>query len=235
MGIAYNIKPSGTVLRISYARTLETPFNENLVLSSTAARMRCLRPLLLCNPGVSGTMDPGYRNEFHAGLQQAIGKNVVFSGEYIWKYTHNAFDFSVLGNTPITFPIDWHNSKIPGYALHVEVPELPQLQRLFCHVLGGCALLPAAGGRRRRHQRSHSGNSLSLPHRSRREVQRDHPRPVHVSHDGSWFNGLWGGFNWRYDSRPRRWLRALLRRHRSQQPLRRHLDHLARRPSRAST
>jgi len=34
LGIAYNIKPSATVLRISYARTLETPFNENLVLSS---------------------------------------------------------------------------------------------------------------------------------------------------------------------------------------------------------
>ena len=42
---------------------------------------------------------------------------MVFSGEYIWKYTHNAFDFSVLGNTPITFPIDWHNSKVPGFAL----------------------------------------------------------------------------------------------------------------------
>ena len=35
LGIAYNIKPSSTVLRISYARTLETPFNENLVLSSS--------------------------------------------------------------------------------------------------------------------------------------------------------------------------------------------------------
>ena len=34
LGIAYNIKPTNTVLRISYARTLETPFNENLVLSS---------------------------------------------------------------------------------------------------------------------------------------------------------------------------------------------------------
>ena len=30
VGIAYNIKPTNTVLRVSYARTLETPFNENL-------------------------------------------------------------------------------------------------------------------------------------------------------------------------------------------------------------
>ncbi len=56
-------------------------------------------------------------------FSRRFGKRVVVSGEYIWKYTHNAFDFSVLGNTPITFPIDWHNSKIPGYALNVEVPK----------------------------------------------------------------------------------------------------------------
>ena len=82
-----------------------------------------LAPLLNCASGVSSTMAPGFRNEFHASLQQALGKNLIFSGEYIWKYTHNAFDFSVLGNTPITFPIDWHNSKIPGYAVHLEVPN----------------------------------------------------------------------------------------------------------------
>ena len=34
LGIAYKIKPTSTVLRISYARTMETPFNENLVLAS---------------------------------------------------------------------------------------------------------------------------------------------------------------------------------------------------------
>ena len=123
MGIAYNVKPTNTVLRVSYARTLETPFNENLVLSSDGCSNAVLAPLLACTPGVSGTLQPGFRNEFHAGLQQAFGKNLVFSGEYIWKYTHNAFDFSVLGNTPITFPIDWHNSKIPGFALHVDVPN----------------------------------------------------------------------------------------------------------------
>ncbi len=40
LGIAYNIKPTNTVLRVSYARTLETPFNENLVLASLGATTR---------------------------------------------------------------------------------------------------------------------------------------------------------------------------------------------------
>jgi TonB-dependent receptor-like protein len=103
IGIAYNIKPSNTILRVSYARVLETPFNENLVLSSIGCESPVLNPLLACSsPDQSTPLSPGWRNEFHAGLQQAFGKYLVFSGEYIWKYTHNGYDFSILGNTPIT-------------------------------------------------------------------------------------------------------------------------------------
>ncbi|MGA2086365.1 MAG: TonB-dependent receptor, partial [Terracidiphilus sp.] len=156
VGIAYNIKPTTTVLRVSYARTLETPFNENLVLSSTGCSNAVMAPLLVCYPGVSGTLAPGYRNEFHAGLQQAFGKRVVISGEYIWKYTHNAFDFSILGNTPIFFPIDWHNSKIPGYALRADVPEFHGVSaymvassvaaRFFQPQSAGAGATPQTGG-----------------------------------------------------------------------------------------
>src|SRR5208337_50061 len=88
-------------------------------------------PLPACTAGASLTLDPGDRKEFPAGLQQACGKRVVVRGEYIWKSTHNAFDFGVLGNTPIFFPIDWHNSKIPGYALHVEMPVYHNFSAYF--------------------------------------------------------------------------------------------------------
>ena len=98
LGIAYNIKKTNTVLRVSYARVLETPFNENLVLASIGCADPVLNPLLVCStPDQVTPFSPGWRNEFHAGFQQAFGKYLVFSGEYIWKYTHNAYDFSVLG------------------------------------------------------------------------------------------------------------------------------------------
>ena len=42
LGLSYNIHKTNTVLRLSYARTLETPFNENLVLSSTG----CFSPVI---------------------------------------------------------------------------------------------------------------------------------------------------------------------------------------------
>jgi hypothetical protein len=120
-GGSYSIKKTNTVLRGSYARTLETPFNENLVLASRGCLNAVVNPLLLCQAGDSGALSPGYRNEYHAGVQQVFDRHFVVSGEYIWKYTNNAYDFSVLGNTPITFPIEWHNSKIPGFALRANV------------------------------------------------------------------------------------------------------------------
>ena len=126
LGLSYNIKKTSTVLRLSYARTLESPFNENLVLSGTG----CTDPIVFAVLSVAQGFDckgvplrPGYRNEFHAGFEQALSRHFVLSGEYITKYTHNGYDFNVFGTTPITLPIEWHNSKIPAYVLRVSVPE----------------------------------------------------------------------------------------------------------------
>jgi hypothetical protein len=127
LGIAYNIKPSNTVLRVSYARTMESPFNENLVLASLGCTNPVIQAFQLLVPGgacvTTSPLSPGYRNEFHAGLSQAFGKYLVIDAEYIWKYTHNAFDFSILANTPITYPIEWTKSKIPGYAIRLSMPN----------------------------------------------------------------------------------------------------------------
>jgi hypothetical protein len=128
LGIAYNIKPTNTVLRISYARTMESPFNENLVLASLGCNDPVVAAFQTLVPGgacvTTSPLSPGYRNEFHAGLSQAFGKYLVLDGEYIWKYTHNAFDFSVLANTPITYPIEWTRSNIPGYAIRLSMPNV---------------------------------------------------------------------------------------------------------------
>jgi hypothetical protein len=125
LGIAYKFKPTNTVLRASYARTMETPFNENLVLASNGCNDSVVNALQsVVAPCVNNApLPPGHRNEFHAGLSQAFGKYLVVDGEYIWKYTHGAYDFGVLGNTPITYPIEWQSSKIPGFAIRATVPN----------------------------------------------------------------------------------------------------------------
>jgi hypothetical protein len=124
-GIAYNIKRTNTVLRVSYARSLENPFNENLAIANTGCSIPVIAVLVPPPnvPCVSGLIRPGWRNEFHAGLQQAFGKYLVVDAEYLWKYTHGGYDFGVVAATPIAFPIEWHNSKIPGYAVRVTSPD----------------------------------------------------------------------------------------------------------------
>jgi hypothetical protein len=197
LGAAYTVKRTNSVLRVSYARTLESPFNENLVLSSQGCENAVLSPLLLCSPGVSGTLQPGFRNEFHAGLQQAFGKNFVFSGDYIWKYTHNAFDFSTLGNTPITFPIDWHNSKIPGFALRADVPNFHNLSAFVVASSVAARFFPpqvAGAGA----TVGHTGLPFRIDHDERFN------QTTHVQYQAPFkvksFAAPWVGINWRFDS-----------------------------------
>jgi Carboxypeptidase regulatory-like domain/TonB-dependent Receptor Plug Domain len=194
VGIAYSLKPTHTVLSVSYARTLETPFNENLVLSSSGCTNEVLAPLLLCSPGVSGTLQPGYRNEFHASLQQAFGQHLVVSGEYIWKYTHNAFDFSVLGNTPITFPIDWHNSKIPGYAIRAEVPTT--------HNISAYVVMSSVAARFFPPQSAGAGATVAQSSIYPFRIDHDEKfnQTTHVQYQVPGRLGPWIGFNWRFDS-----------------------------------
>ena len=193
VGIAHNFKKTNTVLRVSYARTLESPFNENLIIANRGCGIPFLAALVPppgapCNLGV---IEPGFRNEFHAGLQQAFGKYLVVSGDYIWKYTHNGYDFGDVGATPIYFPIEWHNSKIPGFALRVSVPNYHGFSalvtmssvaaRFFLPQVAGLPIVPPATG----------------------VFRIDHDelfnQTTHVEYQ-PWKRGPWLGFNWRYDS-----------------------------------
>ena len=193
LGVAYNVKQTNTVLRVSYARTLESPFNENLVIASTGCSIPFLA-VLVPPPGVpcvTGPISPGYRNEFHAGLQQAFGRYLVISGDYIWKYTHNGYDFGTVGSTPITFPIEWHNAKIPGFALRVSVPNYRGFSaqvvmssvaaRFFLPQVAGLPIVPPATG------------VFRIDHDEKFN------QTTHLQYQ-PWKTGPWFGFNWRYDS-----------------------------------
>jgi hypothetical protein len=125
VGLAYNIKRTGTVLRAAYSRTFETPFNENLLLSS-ATGLGGLAQNIFGSVGVP--IVPGFRNQFNTGLQQAVGKFLLIDADYFWKFTHNAYDFNVLLNTTITFPIAWHNSKLDGVTGRVSTTNLRGFQ-----------------------------------------------------------------------------------------------------------
>jgi hypothetical protein len=198
LGVAYNIKRTNTVLRLGYARTMESPFNENLILASTGCNNPAIFALQSSVPGgacVSSDvppLSPGKRNEFHAGLEQAFGKYLVIDGEYIWKYTTRAFDFSVLGDTPITYPIEWSSSKIPGYAIRASVPNIHGFTayavtssvaaRFFGPQISGIGATPGI-----------AGSVFRIDH------DELHNMTTHLQYQ-PWKLAPWVGFNWRYDS-----------------------------------
>jgi hypothetical protein len=199
VGAAYNVKRTSTVLRASYARTMETPFNENLILASDGCTNPVINALMASTVSPCATnvpLSPGTRNEFHAGLQQAFSKYLVVDGEYIWKYTDRAFDFSVLGDSPITFPIEWAKSKIPGYALRISVPNT--------HGFTAYTVMSSVSARFYEPQVAGIGSTPVCSGATGCEVFRiDHDekfnQTTHLQYQiGK--RGPWVGFNWRFDS-----------------------------------
>jgi hypothetical protein len=194
LGAAYNIKGTNTVLRASYARTMETPFNENLVLASQGcndAVINSLMSVVQGYPCLNAPLRPGARNEFHVGLQQAFGRFLVIDGEYIWKYTNRAYDFSVLGSTPITFPIEWDHSKIPGFAIRASVPEF--------HGFTAFVVMSSVAARFFTPQVSGIGTTPGGSSVFRIDHDELFNQTTHLQYQPSkkW---PWFGFNWRYDS-----------------------------------
>jgi hypothetical protein len=194
LAVAYNFKPTNTVLRVSYARTMETPFNENLVLASVGCNDPVINALeSTSTPCVNNVpLTPGHRNEFHVGLSQAFGRFLVIDGEYVWKYTHLAYDFSVLGATPITFPIEWQSSKIPGYAVRASMPNY--------HGLSAFVVFSSVAARFFGPQISGIGSG---PDGAGAVFRIDHDelfnQTTHVQYQPS-KKLPWIAFNWRYDS-----------------------------------
>ncbi len=184
-GIAYNIKKTNSVLRISYARVMETPFNENLVLSTSS------NPVATEIFGGTAPIAPGQRNEFHAGFQQALGRHFVVDGDYLWKYTHNAYDFSDFLNTPIFFPIAWNNSKISGWSIRVNVPNYHGITAFF--TASGVAarfFSPQVGG---------GGAGPTIFPAFRIDHDQKFQQTTHVQYQPN-KNWPWVAFNWRYDN-----------------------------------
>jgi hypothetical protein len=197
VGVAYNVKRTNTILRASYARIMETPFNENLIIASTGCGDAVINAIATGAQGypcLTTPLKPSWRNEFHTGFQQAFGKHLVVDAEYIWKYTHYGYDFSIFGNTPIFFPVEWHNSKIPGYAVRASVPEFH----------GFTALVVMSSVAARFFQPQVSGIGVTPAGQGGTGVFRiDHDEKfnetTHLQYQ-PWKTGPWIGFNWRFDS-----------------------------------
>jgi hypothetical protein len=129
VGVSYNIKPTNTVLRFAYTRNFETPYNENLILSSATGAGGLADGIL--GDATAQPLKPGRRNQFNVGIQQGLGRYIIVDVDYFLKSTRNAYDFNVILNTPITFPISWDKSKIDGVSVRVNLANYKGLSAFF--------------------------------------------------------------------------------------------------------
>jgi hypothetical protein len=183
LGVSYAVPGSGTVLRASYGRTLETPYNENLLLSSGAGAVGLV--------GSGEPLQPGKRNQMELGVQQGIGRWLVVDLGYFKKNTDNAYDFGVLFDTPIVFPISWDHSKIDGFTGRVNLVEHRGLSAFT--VFGHTSAIF-----------SPPGNGGVLLESADADFRIDHDQKFEQTTNVQYlFNkpmGAWAAFSWRYDS-----------------------------------
>ena len=191
-GVAYQVRSTGTVLHISYARVFLTPYNENLVLSSATGAGG------LANGSLGSTsvqpLSPARRNQFNVGFEQQFGSKFSIQAEYFWKFTRGAYDFNTILNTPLNFPIQFRKSKIDGALVRVTLNNVHGFSaftvlghsrsRLFSPEIGGinfgAAYAPVA---RPDHDQGFEQTANLQYQFSQRE-----------------FRGLWLGLTWRFDS-----------------------------------
>jgi len=190
LGASYLVKSTGTVLRASYGRLFETPYNEGLIVASFAGIGSAASSALAALPGQP--IQPGTRNQFDAGLQQAIGKHLVVDADYIWKFTRFAFDTDSLYNTPLTFPSEWRKSKVDGFSARLNCPEV--------HGFSAYAVL---GHVRARFFGPETGGIILNPFVEtgafRIDQDQAFQQTTHLQYQFK-KKGPWVAFNWRYDS-----------------------------------
>ncbi len=187
VGFSYLFKSTSTVVRASYTRAMETPYNENLVLSSaTGAGGLAL--------GASSTepLRPGHRNEYSAGLEQAIMKFLRVDATYFWKFTKGAFDFDTLLNTSIAFPIQWRQSKIDGANVQISTTNMH-----------GFMAYSSLGHTRARFFGPETGGLIFNSPLNTGVFRIDHDQAFQATNYIRYQHGkdgVWAMFTWRYDS-----------------------------------
>jgi len=191
-GMVYRVRATGTVLDFSYARVFLTPYNENLVLSSSTG------PGGLGNGSLGAQsvepLTPARRNQFNVGLAQQFGPKFNIQAEYFWKYTHGAYDFNTILNTPLNFPIQFRESKIDGAMVRATLTNFHGLSafavlghtrsRLFSPEIGGINF----------------GSAYAPVARPDHDQGFEQTTNVQYQFAERNMRGLWLGMTWRFDS-----------------------------------
>ena len=125
VGIAYHRRPSGTVLRASYNRNLQTPPNENLLLANSPESAALAPPEVRRGLGAGAiAIQPQRQNAFEIGIQQALGGSVALDAAYYHKNSTDPQDNDNFLNTGVIFPTSLAYSRVNGVEARVVLPQV---------------------------------------------------------------------------------------------------------------
>lgn len=113
LGISYNIRGTGTVLRASYNRLYQTPPNENLLISNSDESSVLVAPDIRETVGSAvALIRPERQNLYEMGLQQAVGRRVSLNASFYHKDAKDQQDNNSFFNTPIIFPMQLKSIRV---------------------------------------------------------------------------------------------------------------------------
>ena len=125
LGVAYHLRETGTVLRASYNRNYQTPPNENLLLSNSAAAGRLAPPDVRrdLNGGVI-RIGPQRQNVYEVGLQQRLADRASLNAVFFHKDSRDLQDNDNFLNTGIIFPTSLARSNVNGVETRLTLPAI---------------------------------------------------------------------------------------------------------------
>ncbi len=125
VGVAFNLKETGTVFRASYNRNYQTPPNENLLLSSSEEASR------LAPPGVRAALGntfaplrPQRENVYETGIQQALFGKASLNATYYHKDSRDQQDNNNFFDTGIIFPTALARIRVNGVEARITLPPV---------------------------------------------------------------------------------------------------------------
>jgi len=191
-GLAYQFNPTHTVLHGSYAHIFLTPYNENLILSSSTGAGGLGNGSL--GASTVQPLTPARRNQYNVGLEQQAGSKFNIQAEYFWKYTSGAYDFNTILNTPLNFPIQFRKSKIDGAMVRATLNNVHGFSaftvlghtrsRLFSPEIGGINF----------------GTAYAPVARPDHDQAFEQTTNLQYQFSPRALRGLWLGLTWRFDS-----------------------------------
>jgi hypothetical protein len=141
IGVARYFKSAELVLHASYDRAFQTPFFENILLSSSA-QVTILNPNFLRLP-----VQPSTGNYFQVGATKGLLSKLKLDVNGFDRRMNNYSDDDQLLNTAISFPIAFAKANLYGAEAKIEIPRWGPLSGFVSYsYIVGSAYFPVTGG-----------------------------------------------------------------------------------------